>query len=416
MISYGECYVCDDCNREFSLTAHITTCPSCGELLETRYNMAAMKKNLRKPAWDEKENSIWRYRQFYPYIDDNNIVSLGEGCTPLTKSRHIGKRYGIERLYFKNDTMMPTGSFKDRGFSLAVSYAAQIGVKRAFTYSSGNAGASFAAYASRASFPSLVCVEYTASDEKKAMIQLYGARTAILHFSNFDEIGAMLKSAAEDLNVYQFVNFINPIRHEAMKSYAYEIYESLGNAPDVMIHPVGTGGGLWGALKGFDELTQLGFTDSLPRMFAVQPQSCAHFKRPFEQGLAEAASFGDATKTIAQSIACSAPFHKGRRVLKALNRTNGAAIAVSDDEILTAMGELAMEGIAAEPSAAVSVAAFKQAAEQGLINGDETVICVITGSGLKQPEAVKISIGTQEPISLHANVSDLKRVLEETGL
>jgi threonine synthase len=415
METYGECFICDDCGKEFPLDKPFTICPGCGGLLETRYDLTKMKKHVNKLAFNETERSIWRYRHLLPYVDENNIVTLGEGGTPLVRSNHIGKKFGIARLYFKNDTMMPTGSFKDRGFSLALSYAKQIGVRRAFTYSSGNAGASFAAYSARSGFPSLVCVEYIANNAKMAMIQLYGAHTAILRFDSFEEISEMLKKAAEELQLYQFVNFINPIRHEAMKTYAYEIYESLGKAPDIMIHPVGTGGGLWGALKGFTELAELGFTDKRPRMFAVQPEDCAHYKQAFDKGEREAGRFGDASKTIAQSIASDAPFHKGRRVLKAIYDTGGAAIAVGDEEILQAMRDLAMEGIAAEPSAAVSVAAFKKAAGSGLINSGETVICVITGSAMKQPEAVKMAAGVPK-YELKANVSELRRVLQEAGI
>ena len=415
MKTYSECFVCDDCYKEFPLEKPFTICPACGGLLETRYDLAAMKKNLSKLAVNDAERSIWRYRHFFPYVDDHNIISLGEGGTPLIRSNHIGKKFGIPELYFKNDAMMPTGSFKDRGFSLAISYARQIAVKRAFTYSSGNAGASFAAYSARSGFPSLICVEYAAGDLKKAMIQLYGARTAILHFDSFEEIATMLKKAAEELQLYQFVNFLNPIRHEAMKTYAYEIFEVLKKAPDIMIHPVGTGGGLWGALKGFRELEALGFTGKSPRMFAVQPEDCAHYKHAFESGEKEAGRFGDATKTIAQSIASDAPFHKGHRILKAIYDSSGAALGVTDDEIIEAMRDLASEGIAAEPSAAVSLAAFKKAAKQGLINNTETVVCVITGSALKQPQAVEMAAGLPK-ISLKADVSDLKRVLEETGI
>ena len=415
MKTYGECFACDDCNKEFPLTLQLTVCPSCGGLLEIRYNLAAMKKELKALVLNEKERSIWRYRRMLPYVDDDNIVSLGEGCTPLIRSNHIGEKFGIRELYFKNDTMMPTGSFKDRGFSLAISYAKQIGVRRAFTYSSGNAGASFAAYSARSLFPSLVCVEYTASDAKKAMIMLYGERTAVLYFESFKEINEMLKAAAEELQLYQFVNFINPIRHEAMKTYAYEIYEDIGKAPDVMIHPVGTGGGIWGALKGFNELAELGFTDKKPRMFAVQPEDCAHYKEAFNRGAREAGCFGNAGKTIAQSIACDSPFHKGRRVLKAIYETGGAALGVTDGEILEAMRDLAKEGIAAEPSAAVSLAAFKKTAEQGIIKSDESVVCVITGSALKQPQAVEMAAGIPK-LSLKANIADLRRVLEEAGM
>jgi len=200
-----------------------------------------------------------------------------------------------------------------------------------------------------------------------------------------------------------------------MKTYAYEIFETLKRIPDVMIHPVGTGGGLWGALKGFRELAELGFADRIPRVIAVQPEDCAHFKEAFDRGAKEAGRFGNATKTVAQSIACDAPLHKGRRVLKAIYDTNGTAIAVSDAEILQAMRELAMEGIAAEPSAAVSLAAFKKAAAQGIIKSGETVVCVITGSAMKQPSAVEAAAGIPK-ISLKANVSDLMRILKETGI
>ena len=412
MKTYAEFFICDDCEKEYPLNEQIATCPGCGGLLETRYSLPSMKRDNVPLAWDEKDQSIWRYRRFFPHVDEANIISLGEGRTPLTPSVHIGKKYGLSRLFFKNDTMMPTGSFKDRGMSLAVSYGLQIGVKNAFTYSSGNAGASFAAYSSRAGLNSLVCVEYIANESKRAMIQLYGARTAILHFDSFDEIEAMLKGAAAELGVYQFVNFVNPLRHEAQKSLAYEICEDLGAAPDIMIQPIGTGGGLWGAFKGFNELAELGFTDHVPRMFCAQPQSCAHFKEAFDMGLAEAGPFGDATKTIAQSIACDAPLHKGRRALKALYDTNGAAMAVSDDEILEAMRDLAAEGIAAEPSAAAALAVFKQAAAQGLMSSDQTIVCVITGSGLKQPRAVEMAAGLPK-ITMRASVAELKRVLEE---
>ena len=415
MKTYAEYFICDDCGKEFPPDLPLTICSSCGGLLELHYNLSRMKENLKSLAYDEGERSIWRYRHFLPHVDDQNIVSLGEGCTPLIRSSRIGKKFGVGELYFKNDTMMPTGSFKDRGFSLALSYARQIGVKRAFTYSSGNAGASFAAYSARSGFPSLVCVEYTANDTKKSMIRLYGSKTAILYFDSFEEITEMLKGAAEELNLYQFVNFINPIRHEAMKTYAYEIFESLKRIPDIMIHPVGTGGGLWGALKGFDELAVLGFIDKKPRMFAVQPEDCAHYKKAFDAAAKEAGPYGDAGKTIAQSIACDAPFHKGRRVLKAIYDSGGAALAVADEEILEAMRDLAGEGIAAEPSAAASLAAFKKGVEQGIINSAETVVCVITGSALKQPQALVTAAGLPE-LSLKAKVSELRRVLEEAGL
>lgn len=413
MESFAISLVCDACHREVSLREPITTCPYCGGLLEVQYDYAAMKRHMKQVASVPKLRSIWRYRDFLPPVADESIVTLGEGGTPLVRSQHLGKKIGVPHLYFKNDAMMPTGSFKDRGFSLAVSYARDLKVKRGFTYSSGNAGASFSAYSARSGFQALVCVEYVASETKKAMINLYGAKVAVLEFDKFEEINTMLERATKELGLYQFVNFINPIRHEAMKTYAYEIYEELGSVPDAMFHPVGTGGGLWGAYKGYRELETLGVTDRVPRMFAVQPAVTAHFREAFQKGLHEAGAYGDPKKTIAQSIAADSPLQGGKRILKAVYDSNGAALGVSEEEILEAMRDLAREGIAGEPASAASVAAAKQAARQGLIGEKDVVVCVITGSGLKQPAAVEMAAGLPKE-TIHADFESLKRLIERS--
>ncbi len=403
---------CDDCGKTYGMREALNTCPACGGLLEVRYDLDAMRKGIRAIATHPAARSMWRYRGFFPEMRDESVVSLGEGLTPLIRSVRLGPSLGLGNLYFKNDTMMPTGSFKDRGFSLAVSYAKEIGVTRGFTYSSGNAGASLAAYASRGGLNVLVCVEYVASETKMAMIGLYGARTAILEFDCFAEIDEMLARASGEPGLYQFVNFINPIRHEAMKTYAYEIAEDLGRTPDAMFHPVGTGGGLWGAWKGFREPEALGLSDRLPRMVGVQPEVTSHYKQAFLRGSHEAGAYGDPTRTIAQSIAADSPLHHGRRVLRAIYDSNGAAMGVTEDEILAAMRDLAREGIAAEPASAASVAAMKQARQAGWIKDNETVVCVITGSGLKQPSAVMKAVGLPKE-RLRADFDSLRKLLEK---
>ena len=338
---------------------------------------------------------------------------MGEGGTPLLKSVFASRQLGLENLYFKNDAMMPTGSFKDRGFSLAISFAKEIGVQRGITYSSGNAGASFAAYSSRAGLNAVVLVEYVANPLKKAMIGLYGAKTAILHYESMSQITEMLEQGVRQLGLYQFVNFINPIRHEAMKTYAYEISQQMGwQAPDVMIYPVGTGGGIWGAYKGFHELYELGWIDSLPRMVAVQPQGTAHFYQAFKAGAKTAGKFGDPTQTIAQSIAADAPIQGGERILKAVYDLNGFAMGVSDEEILEAMRWLGKEGIAAEPASAASLAALKKAVQSGQVQSHERVVCIITGSGLKQPSAVQ-KASPEIELELNASVGELASLVEK---
>jgi len=335
-------------------------------LLEITYNMARMATLHRPESSSNVDRSIWRWRALLPLPPWAVAYSLGEGGTPLVPSIAAGPSLGLRRLFFKNDTLMPTGSFKDRGFSLAVSFAKQLGLREGLTYSSGNAGASVAAYAARAGMQALVLVEHVANPSKRAMVQLLGATVAVLEFDSMEEINAMLAAIEPDGDLYQFVNFINPTRHEAMKTYAYEIAEALDwHAPAVEVHPVGTGGGLWGAWKGYRELVELGWTERTPRMVSVQPAASAHFREAFAHRAARAERFGEASASIAQSIAADAPIQGGERVLRAIYDSNGWADGVSDDEILDAMRWLGREGIPAEPAAAASLAAVRRAAEGG---------------------------------------------------
>ncbi|KIL38525.1 hypothetical protein SD70_25705 [Gordoniibacillus kamchatkensis] len=409
--SYATHYVCDGCAKPFELHRPLNTCPDCGGLLEVRYDLGRMKRELSPGMFASRVPSMWRWHEFYPLRDAANVVTLGEGGTPLIRSVYAGRQLGLPELYFKNDALMPTGSFKDRGFSLAVSFAKELGIKRGLTYSSGNAGSSFAAYASRAGIEAAVLVEYLANPLKKSMIGLYGAHTATLHFESMNDITAMLAEAVQRLGLYQFVNFINPVRHEAMKSYAYEIAQAFDwKAPDVMVHPVGTGGGIWGAWKGFGELLELGWTDSVPRMVAVQPDATGPIVRAFRQGSRTAERYGDSTKTIAQSIAGDAPIQKGERVLSAVYDSGGFAETVTDSEILEAMRWLGNEGIAAEPASAASLAAVKKGVEQGRIRSSDRVICVITGTGLKQPSATQQAVPESE-LKLNADFGQLSELL-----
>jgi threonine synthase len=357
-------------------------------LLDYEYDLGQVD-DLAGHAAARRGAGIWRWRPLLPLPAGAAEVSLGEGDSPLIEAGVLGRRLGLRGLRLKNDSMMPTGSFKDRGFALAVSVAAAHGLTAGFTYSSGNAGASFAAYAARAGLRATVFVEAAANETKVAAISLYGAAVYRLHYDSSAEIFAAVDTLARR-GAYSFVNFVNPVRHEAMKTYAYEICEQLGwRAPDVMVHPVGTGGGLVGAWKGFGELRALGLTDRLPRMIGVQPAVCAPLADAFEHNRAETGTAGDATRTVAQSIAGDSMIHGGRRVLRALRESGGAAIAVSEDEIINAVRDLGAAGVASEPSAAASVAALAAARDRGLIGTDDTVIAVITGTALKQPGAVR---------------------------
>lgn len=410
----AEYLLCDKCKKQIDLRKPVNLCPYCGGLLEVKYDIGGLKKSSGLFR-EYRRDSIWRYRDFFPEVEDKKIVTLGEGGTPLIKSRYLGPALGVENLYFKNDTMMPTGSFKDRGYSLAVSYAMDIGVKCGITYSSGNAGASFAAYSTRAGFPGLVMVEYLASSIKKSMIMLYGANCAELFFNDFEEIARFLDDAVRELGLYIFVNFINPIRHEAMKTYSYEIYSELQTVPDWSFHAVGTGGGLYGTWKGFNELAQIGVSDKLPHMVAVQPETVAWIKEAIDTGAEEGGLFGEVGCTIAQSINGNSPLQGGKRLLKTVRDSGGLAAAVSDEEILEAMRDLGREGIGAEPSSAATVAAFKQAVKEGKIKSTDVCTCIITGSALKQPLVIEKAV-PKSKYTLHLDMNEFRDLLKALEL
>jgi len=379
---------CDDCLAAFPLTGPATVCPRCGGLLEVCYDLDRAPADLFERAAANRARGLWRWDAVLPLPDGAMPVSLGEGDSPLLAAQAVGESLGVPGLLIKNDALMPTGSFKDRGFAVAMSMARYWGLTRGFTYSSGNAGASFAAYAARAGLRGTVFVESYANPTKVAMISLYGAAVYRLRYDSAAQVFAAVQDLAR-AGEHSFVNFINPFRHEAMKTYAYEICEALDwRVPDVMVHSVGTGGGLWGAWKGFRELLRLGRIGRLPRMVGVQPAACAPLVDAFDRDAAETGVVGDVTATIAQSIAGDAMIHGGRRVLRAIRDSAGFAIAVTEDQIADAIRTLGRAAVAAEPSAAAALAGVVAARQAGRIAERETVVAVVTGSALKQPAAL----------------------------
>lgn len=387
---------CDDCGAVYSHMEQINTCRQCGGLLEARYDLEKMKSEMDFQKIMKRKRGLWRWRELLPVVDESNMVTLGEGATPLLKCSHIARITGIPNFYVKNDTLNPTASFKDRSFSVAISKANEIGVKLGLTYTSGNAGASFAAYIAKAGMDSVILVKEWATREKIAMIRIYGQKMVRLAYDSFIEVTTMFEKAEKNLGVYQFIVFFNPFRHEGNKTYAYEMWEDFNGAvPDVMIHPTSTGGGIYGAYKGFRELMALGLTAKVPRMVAAQPEASPPIVKAFNEGKKEAERFGDPKGTIAQSIGSDAPIGKGKRILRCLYDTGGCAVAVSDAEMLEAMKWLGKDGIFAEPSAAISVAAAKKLVDRGDIKREDMVVSVVTGSGLKQPEASYLATGEE---------------------
>ena len=332
---------------------------------------------------------MWRWRELLPLDDYRNIITLGEGGTPLLKSKKLGEALGIRNLYFKNDTINPTATFKDRSFSSAVSKARELGVVKAVTFTSGNAGASLAAYASRAEISVTILVSEGTSKEKLMMMLAFGPRIVKLRWTSMEDVSSLLDKMQKELSLYQFVNFLNPFRHEGLKTIAYEICEDLNwMVPDFVIFPIGTGGGIWGAWKGFRELGMVGLVEQetrLPKMIGVQPRVCSPVISAYLRGKEVAEKEGDPSATIAQSIAADAPFGMGTRPLRAMKESGGMGFAVTDDQIIEGAKWLGLEGIFSEPAEGAVVAALISGVRSEQISKDETIVCVIIGSGLKQP-------------------------------
>ncbi len=337
------------------------------------------------------DRSIWRWFEFFPVEHRSSVVSLGEGDTPLIHAARLGEKIGIHNLYLKNDTVLPTGSLKDRSNSVGLSVARELGFKTAAVMSTGNAAASVAAYSAAAGIKSVVMVPKGTAPAKIIQARAYGA-TVVVVDGDFDyEVAKLYKAATQEFGWYDCLSS-NPYRDEGKKSYAYEMADQLdGQIADWVIHPTAGGTGIYAMWKGCREFLSLGWTDRAPKLVAAQSEAAAPIIAAFEKGLADVEPVV-ARATVAESIQVGNPVSLGWRALAALRESGGTAAAASDTEILEAQaftGRLA--GIFAEPAAATSVAVAKKLRVAERIGPDDVVVCNLTGHGLKQPEAIRFS-------------------------
>jgi len=346
-----------------------------------------------------RDPSIWRWFDFFPLTDRSSIVTLGEGSTPLLHAARLGEKLGMANLYLKNDTVLPTGSLKDRSNSVGISVAKELGFKIAAVMSTGNAAASVAAYAAAAGMKSVVMVPKGTAPSKIIQARAYGATVVVIDGSFDYEVAKLYKAAIQEFGWYDCLSS-NPYRDEGKKSYAYEMADQLdGRMPDWVIHPTAGGTGIFAMWKGYRELLSLGWIERAPKLVAAQSEAAAPIVAAFEKGLADVAPVV-ARATVAESIQVGNPASLGWRALAAIRESNGTAAAVNDEEILEAQsltGRLA--GIFAEPAAAASVAVAKKLRVAGILGPDDLVVCNLTGHGLKQPEAIQFSERECTPIA-----------------
>ena len=335
-------------------------------------------------AWGVLES----YREFLPVGEDTPMITLGEGNTPLVRSYRLAEEIGCPELYFKLEGCNPTGSFKDRGMVLAVAKAMEAGSRGIICASTGNTSASAAAYGARVGLPATVLVpQGDIAFGKLAQTQAHGARILAID-GNFDKALSLVRTITERQPL-TLVNSVNRVRLEGQKTAAFEIVDRLEDAPDLLCIPVGNAGNITSYWKGFNEYKAAGKSQSLPRMMGFQAQGAA----PLVEGRPVASP-----ETVASAIRIGSPA-SWQGAINARDESGGAIDSVTDEEIMDAYRLLSTgEGIFCEPASAASVAGIIKLHQQGMDLRNRRVVCVITGSGLKDPElAVSvISTGVKE--------------------
>jgi threonine synthase len=378
---------CSRCAKQYEAGKVYNLC-ACGSPLWVRYDMRCIDAARWREQLATRPPNLWRYREVLPVRDESSVVSLGEGCTPLLHARHLGEKLGMANLYLKDESLNPTGSFKARGLSVAVSMAKELGVERLAIPSAGNAGGALAAYAAQAGLAATIFMPEATPLMNRLECALFGAETVLVPGS-IKDCARALRERAESEGWFDCSTLREPYRLEGKKTMAYEVVEQLrGRVPDAMIYPAGGGTGLIGMWKAFAEMQEMGWIgERRPRMFAVQAAGCAPIVRAFARGAEQADEWLN-PETLASGLRVPAAIGDFL-MLRVLRESRGGALAVEDSAMLGAVRELAAaEGIITSPEGGATLAALRRLLADGHLSGLETVVLFLTASGYKYVEAL----------------------------
>ncbi|MGH7409816.1 MAG: threonine synthase [Candidatus Methylomirabilis sp.] len=388
---------CPRCGWTYEPVGYRESCKGCGAVLDVTIDLDGLGPADRDALLASHERGLFRWWPFLPLTDRASVVSLGEGDTPLLPAGRLGERLGLDRLYLKNDTVLPTGSLKDRSNAIGVSKAVELGVPLVAVVSTGNAAASVAAYAAAAGLRAVILLPEETAPGKVAQAEAYGAEIVAVR-GDYDRTARLFAAAVREFGWYACMSN-NPYRNEGKKSYAYELWEQLGGeVPEWLIHPTAGGLGLVATWKGFNELFTLGWVDRLPRMVAAQAAACAPIVEAYRTASSDVQPVA-AKETVAESIRVGYPKSLGWRALRDIRKSGGTAVALEETEILEAWALLARHaGIYAEPAGAISLAAAARLRQDEIIGQSDLTVCMITGHGLKQPEVRALDTPLLAPI------------------
>ena len=381
-VTHLECSVC----REKLPAGQVANLCGCGGPLLVRYDLEYIRIRWRRRDVPNGAPNMWRYAPVLPARPES-IVSLGEGWTPLLRTRRLGARIGAESLWVKDEGLNPTGSFKARGLSCAVSMCLELGIRKVAIPSAGNAASALAAYAAAAGIESHIFMPRDAPQANYLECRAYGACVTLVE-GLISDCGRMVAERAPAEGWFDISTLKEPYRIEGKKTMGYEVAEQMGwELPDAIFYPTGGGVGLIGMWKAFDEMEKLGWIGSRrPKMIAVQAEGCQPVVRAFEENEPRSRFFENA-HTIAAGLRVPKPLGDAL-VLQAVRESGGTAIAVSDEEMLTAGIQLASdEGVYAAPEGAACVAAAQKLLASGFLKATDRTVLYNTGSGLKYPEA-----------------------------
>ena len=393
---------CPVCSKANPPASDILSCEGC-----KAPTVVAMNIDRATRFEPSEERSMWRYFDLLPLDDRTSIVSQGEGQTPLMASPRLADHLGVGSLWLKNETVNPTGSFKDRQVSLGISKARESGAHTLAVISSGNVAAAAASYSAIAGLKCIIFTPYNAPEEKLVQARMYGASFVKVNTLSSSRIFELVAEACPQKSWYLLstAGLYNPYHVEGAKTIAYELFEQCLSMPDWVIAPVG-GGGLIGALwRGFNELVSLGELERPPAIVGVQSSLCTPLIDAIERDLSPAevvANPVDVGDTIAGAIADDILFD-AYTALPAIRESGGRAVSISDEEMLEGEALLARTaGVFAEPASASTIAAIEKLRDSNAIGSGDSVCCIITGSGFKDMASAKNLVGA--PTQIEANI------------
>lgn len=397
---------CIGCGKEYSPEKIIYTCPVCGDLLSIEYHFSKVRRNLEK-KWKNRPLSVWKYREILPVTYDEKIVSMGEGGTKLHNCKRLAKTLGLKKLHVKNEGENPTGSFKDRGMTVGVTKANELGMRYVTCASTGNTSASLAAYAAKAGIKCIVIIPSgKVAFGKLAQAIAHGSQVIQIR-GNFDDALHIIRELCDTHPIY-LLNSLNPYRLEGQKTIAFEVKDQLGGVPDKVILPVGNAGNISAIWKGFNELEELDMTDTQPQMIGIQAEGAAPIAKAVKAGKEIVEPWAN-PETIATAIRIGAPVN-WKKAVRAIKDSGGLAETVSDSEIIEAQKLLAsQEGIFVEPASASSIAGLRKLVLAGKIDSDEKIVCITTGHGLKDPQIVMEKYA--KPVEVDAELSAVELLM-----